>query len=364
MPDRHSRAVRQAYRLEHDLYRVENTTLAEIRAELEQTRKEVLAILATSPKDWQIAQAKALLQEIDRQFKTWSAFSTHAVGGRFGTAADIGTEQVVAALRAGGLSFSIGTGPMLSRGFLLVAEQSLPLLITNIGDEATARIGRILTQSVLARRGPFEAMQEIGTISGKGVFRSAFERGEAIVRTEYGRIAQTANYTTLVDLSRDQAGLRKEWSAVADGRARPSHRAADGQVRAPDKPFSIGGWPALYPHDPRLPASESVMCRCISVAQDASWGLVESDTAHNPQYDSVDWRSVRTKVVARHRDKHGDWCPGYGVDAHDADDLTADHILPLTLGGTDVETNLGVLCRSCNGRKGAAEALSAASLAE
>lgn len=35
------------------------------------------------------------------------------------------------------------------------------------------------------------------------------------------------------------------------------------------------------------------------------------------------------------------------------DDLTLDHIVPWSLGGTDDETNLQTLCRRCNSRKGA-----------
>jgi hypothetical protein len=258
------RAIRQAYRMEVDLYRMENAALAEIKAELEKVRKEILSILTTAPKAWQINQAQALLKEIERQIKAWGTFTTHAIGGRFPMAAEIGAGQVFAAL-------GIKAGPFLSRDFIAVAYQTLPLMIGNVESETTMKIGRILRQAVMAQRSPFDAMQEIGTLTGKGVFHSALERGETILRTEYGRICQTANYTTLVDLAQDRPTLRKEWSAVLDKRTRPSHAAADGQIRKADEPFNVGYYPALYPHDPRLPASESVNCRCISVAQDASW---------------------------------------------------------------------------------------------
>ena len=55
-------------------------------------------------------------------------------------------------------------------------------------------------------------------------------------------------------------------------------------------------------------------------------------------------------VVMEHRKQYGDWCPGWGVPAHEAHDLTADHVVPYAVSG-DTHGPLGVLCRSCNGRK-------------
>ncbi|MHB8958478.1 MAG: phage minor head protein [Candidatus Limnocylindrales bacterium] len=269
---RRERAVRAAYKVEHDLYGAENRTLAEIRDELEHARKHAIATLATAQKDWQIAQAQALLKEIEREMGAWAKAASSATTGRLGEVADLGVEQVVASLRSGGgLGFSIGAGPMIGRDFVAVAYQTLPDLITNVSADLVKQVGSVLRQAVLAQETPLDAMHRIGTLAGKGAFASAFERGEAIVRTEYGRIAQTANYAALSELARDNAGLRKEWSAVVDGRTRPSHARASGQVRDVEKPFDVGGWPALYPHDPRLPASESVGCRCISVATSADW---------------------------------------------------------------------------------------------
>lgn len=48
---------------------------------------------------------------------------------------------------------------------------------------------------------------------------------------------------------------------------------------------------------------------------------------------------------------HGYWCPGYGVPAHESHDLTADHVVPVGLGG-DPLGEVQVLCRACNSRRG------------
>ncbi len=230
---RRERAVRAAYKVEHDLYGVENLTLTEIRRELEAARKSVLAVLATARKDWQIAQAQALLKEIEREMGAWAKVASSAAAGRLGEVADLGVEQAMASLGAGGgLGFSLGSGPVISRDFVAVASQTLPDLVTNVSADLTRKIGSILRQAVLAQETPLEAMQKIGTFTGKGVFASAFERGEAIVRTEYGRIAQTANYTTLSAIARDNAGLHKEWSCVVDGRAREGVGPGPGRRQA------------------------------------------------------------------------------------------------------------------------------------
>ncbi|MFJ2575978.1 HNH endonuclease [Kitasatospora aureofaciens] len=65
------------------------------------------------------------------------------------------------------------------------------------------------------------------------------------------------------------------------------------------------------------------------------------------------YRRAAAAALASHRRQHGEMCPGYGVPPHPATDLTVDHMVPKRLGGGDEPENLGVLCRSCNSRKGA-----------
>lgn len=66
-------------------------------------------------------------------------------------------------------------------------------------------------------------------------------------------------------------------------------------------------------------------------------------------------RARRAGAVAIHRRRHGDWCPGWGRDAHDVSEwsgpLTAEHAHAVAAGGSEGQP-LTVLCRSCNSRKG------------
>ena len=85
------------------------------------------------------------------------------------------------------------------------------------------------------------------------------ERATLIARTE--TIAAT-NGANMAAYRISGVELRKEWLATGDARTRDTHRAASGQLVERDAPFTVGGYPADYPGDPNLPASERVNCRC------------------------------------------------------------------------------------------------------
>lgn len=52
------------------------------------------------------------------------------------------------------------------------------------------------------------------------------------------------------------------WMSTPDSHTRPSHVAANGQERRVGEPFEVGGHPARWPADPRLPTAERINCRC------------------------------------------------------------------------------------------------------
>lgn len=58
----------------------------------------------------------------------------------------------------------------------------------------------------------------------------------------------------------------KRWQTVGDSNVRPSHSAANGQVKQSDEPFDVGGFPMQYPSDMSMgaPLSEVMGCRCVT----------------------------------------------------------------------------------------------------
>ena len=60
------------------------------------------------------------------------------------------------------------------------------------------------------------------------------------------------------------------------------------------------------------------------------------------------------RAIAAHVSVHGWHCPGWHRPPHPVGpgELAADHPVPLVLGGEPLPARPGVLCASCNARKG------------
>jgi hypothetical protein len=72
-----------------------------------------------------------------------------------------------------------------------------------------------------------------------------------------------------------------------------------------------------------------------------------------PDLDDAAERKRRRLLVADHRARVGDWCPGLGDHpAHPSADLVADHVVEVAAGGL-ASGPLRVLCRSENSRRSA-----------
>jgi Phage Mu protein F like protein. len=56
----------------------------------------------------------------------------------------------------------------------------------------------------------------------------------------------------------------KRWNTTLDGRARRTHRDADGQIAPIDGQFDVGGSTLRHPGDPTAELEEIANCRCFS----------------------------------------------------------------------------------------------------
>ena len=86
-------------------------------------------------------------------------------------------------------------------------------------------------------------------------------QAERLVRTEATNAANYATLESATDMF-GQDNLQKEWMTSVDGRERPAHRGADGQIVDFKERFSVGGELLFHPGDPVGSAKNVVNCRC------------------------------------------------------------------------------------------------------
>jgi HK97 family phage portal protein len=86
-------------------------------------------------------------------------------------------------------------------------------------------------------------------------------RATVIARTEVISAYNGSAHLGATQLPSDVIG-GQEWIATRDGRVRPEHAAADGQVAAMDATFDVGGEGLLYPGDPAGSPDNVIQCRC------------------------------------------------------------------------------------------------------
>jgi SPP1 gp7 family putative phage head morphogenesis protein len=113
------------------------------------------------------------------------------------------------------------------------------------------------------------------------------------------RIARTQLTNTIADGNlealREEGREYKRWSTVIDGRERPTHHDADGQVVGIDEPFTVGGSQCDRPGDDALPPEEAINCRCDVVAADTP---EESRLRHGRLFLAVHGALERRYVIA------------------------------------------------------------------
>jgi hypothetical protein len=88
-------------------------------------------------------------------------------------------------------------------------------------------------------------------------------RARRIARTEVGR---AANIGSRAGAKATGLTIQKEWltgpSGTGDRHATGDYPGLNGQIRGLDELYEVGVYSAMYPLDLRLPASESINCRC------------------------------------------------------------------------------------------------------
>jgi uncharacterized protein with gpF-like domain len=116
-------------------------------------------------------------------------------------------------------------------------------------------------------------------------------RSRTIARTEAIGALNAAAYAGAHAHAAQQGitGMQSIWLATMAGpaalRTRPTHREADGQRVNLGEPFTVGGFPLLYPGDPSGPPQEVINCRCtpLFVTADEAVSMDDRQMIQTPE---------------------------------------------------------------------------------
>lgn len=240
--------------------RLINDTANEVRRLLEAADRQIAAILAAAPSDYQQWFLPQLQAEIRRVLTT--------AGGDAAAAVDLGQQ---AAWRAGSALVDNVTAaagirsvlPQLDVQQLTAMRSFLTEKIKDVTLDAANAINAQLGLVTIGAQTPFDAVKKVSRILGGDTQR----RATKIVHTELGRAYSTANQARMEQMAKLVPGLKKRW--VKSGKLNPRHEhvVIHGQEQPIDKPFLLEGGAVkmMYPHDPAAPARHTINCGCASV---------------------------------------------------------------------------------------------------
>lgn len=271
-PQKKAAAARRAREAIRGVKTVERRALVDIRAGLAEVRGDLLARLATGT-PFDRAMTLSLLREADRAASEVERILAVPVVGAQRAAERIAIETFAKNMEAQGIR-DLPVTPLLRQSDLLVAQrEAIGDLVVGVTDDFRRRLRSELRQTLMGGQTLADFQRRIGrALPASGPFGTVANRAEVIVRTETSKTFQFAQEAQRQEIAEAGFEFRKQWVSSRDGRVRPTHAAADGQTVGAEEDFDIGGYPAAFPQDPRLPPEESIQCRCevIEIFEESS----------------------------------------------------------------------------------------------
>ena len=251
--------------------RIQRNTAGEINRLLKLSLDKVSFALATQPSDYQLWALPQLRQTIQT---TLNEFASRA--GAIGQAGlsdswEAGRLLVDAPLKAGGVSLQ-GLAQSINPRQLVAMREFMTNRMDDISLTAINRMNSELGLVITGTQSPSEAVSNISRLL------KVTSRGRAItiVRTELGRAFSSASHARKLQAREIVPGLKKQWRRSGKVHSRVGHDSIDGQIRDPDKPFTLGnGVQLMYPRDPAAPPGETINCGCESLPFMESWDVMQ-----------------------------------------------------------------------------------------
>ncbi len=129
---------------------------------------------------------------------------------------------------------------------------------------ARSDIERALTRSLLTGIMQGESIPNLAKRM-KDITNKTLSESIRIARTETTRVENSAKQDVGEQGKKLGFKMKKQWISTSDGRTRPEHADADGQIVDIDKPFIVGGEELMYPGDESGSAWNTINCRCTTI---------------------------------------------------------------------------------------------------
>lgn len=162
---------------------------------------------------------------------------------------------------------------------------------SGITDTQLDDLGRTLQEAIDAGESARDLAKSVEDVFDGTMGR---ERATRIARTESTAAVSRGQQVAREHLHDEGLVDGKEWATTYDMRTRDTHMAANGETRAVKEDFAVGGYPAAYPGDVRLPARERVHCRCAALStvvqgKGVAVLLLKTCEAHGGRWEKSAW---------------------------------------------------------------------------
>lgn len=266
-PQQRAAAVKRALSAIRSVKALERGALLEVRASLAEVRSDLFARLASGGR-FEQANQFALLREVDRVAAEVERLLGTPIIGAQRAAEDLAAETFRKNLAAQGIEPS-AVKPLIRIPEIVISQrENIGDLVAGASAQFKAALRADLRRTLLGGQTLGEFQSRIGRrLTSPGPFGAVLNRAEVIVRNETSNTFALAQEAQRQSVAEQGFGFTKTWITSRDPRVRPSHAAIDGATVKQGEDFDVGGWPAAYPKDPRLPPEESIQCRCMVVEQ-------------------------------------------------------------------------------------------------
>lgn len=182
----------------------------------------------------------------------------------------------------------------LDEQILLLSRDYSASLVHAMTDRTQAQLDGILTRSILGRVQVPDALAQLEAVLDvparpKERYGSLEYQALRVLETEAMRVWNLANTNRILQLADFVPGLQKKWlHATFPREPRAGHVALHGRSLPVEQDFVIVNkrgqvMHAYGPHDPSLPASETVFCGCILVPVLPGWSDYDDGASESPE---------------------------------------------------------------------------------